>query len=102
MAAVEALERLGHLALEALAAMLTGGDREGRRRASDVLASINHPRAVETLASGLKGPAWDVRVSVLMALSAFDDPRASADIATAEGDGDHRVRALADRLERDR
>ena len=101
-AAVEALERLGALALEALAGVLTGGDREGRRRAADVLASIAHPYAIQTLATGLDDPAGDVRVSVLMALSGFDDPRATTAIAAAAGDPDHRVRALADRLTQDR
>lgn len=97
-AAGEALERLGHLALEALSTALTGADRDGRRRAVDILGSIDDERCVDVLIAGLGDAAWEVRVSVLMALAGFDDARARAAIVATQNDPDHRVRALANRL----
>jgi HEAT repeat protein len=100
-AAVEALERLGHLAFDALSQVLVAGTPEGRRRAADVLGSIEDPRAIEPLVIALEDPDWNVRVSALMALSGLDDQRATAAVAAASNDPDPRVQALAKRLTRD-
>lgn len=60
--AAVALQRLGPLALDSPSDALTSGDREGRKRAADILASIDDPRAAAALIDGLTTMRGGTRV----------------------------------------
>lgn len=94
-AALEALVAIGEPAVEPVSAALKAGQRNARKNAARVLASVTDSRAVEPLIAALKDEAWQVRSEAAVALSNYRDERAVEPLVAALKDSSWEVRADA-------
>ncbi|MCC2593594.1 HEAT repeat domain-containing protein [Tessaracoccus sp. OS52] len=97
-----ALGAVGSAAVPGLLGLLTDGDEPARRRAAEALGFIGDERAATGLVAALGDASAGVRYEALVALGQTPGRAAAAAVESAQGSDDSRLRAVAQRLTRDR